>query len=279
MYSEKLDKVRALIENNSPGSFATFVEKVKSLGGTDDASLAEITAIDLQYEPFGLPLLLARKVAKIFQGITNDNSPHEVRQIVVMDDDPEKLAMRLTPAELIEQFDPYEPDSAWGRRLNQISAGYKFLVFSRNGDFLRNPSLKCLEELREGYDERLSIVVNGQVIPTYSVGNIPNRYASENPVRPGTKLRPDGFSDDNVEWGRLDIEIRRLICLAASGENPEVDLKKHSEAEIFDRVEGKTFDEIGKMFPKAAIRYQELEGEENLPSLKIKLQPRKLAKN
>jgi len=96
MYQTKIDAARVLIEehNNSLGSgdkidFDAFLDRLRKQGGTSETTLGVVTYEDLV--KCGLPFILAKAVAiNIFR--VEDKT---AERIVIVDDDPEKLAKKL----------------------------------------------------------------------------------------------------------------------------------------------------------------------------------------
>ena len=246
------------------------VKKLQEMGATSTETLEEVSEGDLV--SVGVPPLVARRVVKIFGGAATTDQP---KQIVLIDDDPEKLARRLKPADLVAEYDPNEPDNAFGDRLQQIANGRRFLVFDDEGVLDVKTSARILQDLRDNYTERNSVIVNGSTRQTYRVGERPSRFGDEHPLYPGELLYSDGYSKKNVEWGKVEFCVRQLLYLAVQAK--EILMDREREREIFDLVQGKTFGEVCEHFVDAAIKFKELESGEQLPPLKISLTSRKEA--
>jgi hypothetical protein len=80
-------------------------------------------------------------------------------------------------------------------------------------------------------------------------------------------LRPDGVSDADIDWKPISSQIRQLIYLAVkTGE-----LKGKDEQDVRDLIENKSFNDLGKRWKNAALKFKELSETNQLPQLKIKL--------
>jgi hypothetical protein len=269
---EKFDAARAILEAHNTTvelseekvNVDSFIRQVRKNGGTSDARLARIKWEDL--ERWGVPTLLAREVAEIFRGPETvvETKPEK---IVIIDDDPVKLAAKLKPTELVEKYDPEEADNPFGVRLKALSGGQRFIVFKNDGTVNVPVSQNLLQELRDNYPERQNVVVGDEVHFTYAVGVRPSRYADEHPMYPGTMLRPDGTSDADIDWKPVTLQIRQLVYLAVK----TGDIKGKDEQDVRDLVEGKTFNDLGKRWKNAALKFKELSETNQLPQLKIKL--------
>lgn len=246
------------------GGSDSLVGQIKSvLGGISEENLAELTAEDLTR--IQVPIAIARKMVKAFGGTEKDGS---IRQIVVVDDNPANIAMRLKPAELVGEYDPNEPDNAFGQRLKLISNNNPFLVFSENGQVKVPVSSRLLQELRDNFPPRKTVIDNGTPYQIYKVGERPLRHADENPVLLGTMLRPDGYSDANFRWGLIDFKVRQLVYIAIRDTK---EIGKVDERSIFNDIEGKKFEDVAQMFPITFLKFKELEGGQSLPQMKVPL--------
>jgi len=270
---EKFDAARAILEAHNAIledaeekiNVDSFFKQVRKNGGTSDARLAKIKWEDL--ERWGVPTLLAREVAEVFRGPETATETKPEQKIVIVDDDPVKLAAKLKPAELVEKYDPEESDNPFGARLKVLSGGQRFIVFNNDGTVNVPVSQNLLQELRDNYPERASVVVGEDVHYTYAIGVRPSRYADEHPMFPGVMLRPDGTSDADINWKPIPLQIRQLVYLAVK----TGDLHGKDEHDVRDLVEGKSFSDLGKRWKSAALKFKELSETNQLPQLKIKL--------
>lgn len=265
-YSAKITAAETLLSAhyktiNEPKKAAELIEAIQKDGGTNEATLETITAFDL--EELGVPKLLARRVAKAFGSV---ESTSVEKQIVIVDDNPVNLAARLKPEDLVGEYDPNDPTNPFGQRLQQISGGRAFLVFSPEGVLMALASAKLLRELLDGYNPRQTYQSDGVLHQVYAIGQRPDRFADEHPIFDKVMLRPDGKSDAHVEWGNFPLPIRQLIRVGvATGE------VSGKERDVFEEVNGKTFNELTLRWPSAGVQFKKLEGAGSLPSLKVPL--------
>jgi hypothetical protein len=266
---EKFELVRSILESHNALlnegeekiNVDSVLKQIRKNGGTSDQRLARIRFEDL--ENWGTPSLLAREVAEVFRG-PETTKPEKV---IILDDDPVKLANKLKPSELVEKYDPENSDDAFGEKLKILSGGQRFIVFNNDGTVNVSVSQNLLQELRDNYPERQSVIVESDVHKTYRVGDCPSKYADEHPVWHGKMLRPNGMSDADIDWKSVPLNVRQLIYLAIkTGE-----LKGKDEQDIRDLVDNKTFNELGKRWKNASLKFKELSETNQLPQLKIKL--------
>jgi len=264
----RLSRARQILEAHNQQSSAaididSFFKKLKEMGGTTEDALSEATWEDLQ--DCGAPRILARKIAVEFRGEEKaDHGP--LQKVLIEDNDPTKRALRLTPGELISEYDPQHPKNPIGERLKALAEGRRFLVFQESGKIDVLASIQLFDEL-DDYGERNDFSVGGVPRKVYKVGDRPGRSVDEHPLLVGVPLRSNGCSEADCNWGEVSLKIRQIYRLAVNlGElNPddyrEADL--HTEATTRDEAE------IFRIYRKASVKWQELEGIDNLPSLKV----------
>jgi hypothetical protein len=224
-YQEKLDAALALIREHNdavgegnPGYVdeEKFIQSLKAFGSTaeDDlkglswAQILKVIAPALTKDPdMPEPEGLAKKIATSWRPPKDGQAPSE-------GDAPApayvsaKKARRMSPRELIEAFDPEEPDSDVGKRLRSLSKGQPFLVYSQGRVVDVEASLTLLLEVKQNFPPRKTY--EGKRV--YNIGDLPDAYAEENPLYPGRPLRPDGSCDQlNRSWAGISTEIRQFV--------------------------------------------------------------------
>lgn len=247
-------------------SINKVMKLISSTGGVTESALSEITTDDLIGS---VPILVARQIVRAIGG---NNA--EAKQIVIMSDDPISMAARLKPEQLVAEYDPNDPTNPFGTRLASLTKSQPCLVFQSGYNSSHNldvvTSAKLVRELLDGFPPRKTIVIDGELQEIYAVGEAPAKYADENPAAPGTMLRPDGVSDNNVHWGNIQFSVQQLIYFAVK--NGE--LANKSEHDIYDEVAGKDFNTVSCRLPKSTIEFKKFEGLQQLPPLKIVLSPK-----
>jgi hypothetical protein len=280
MYQNKLDEARALLSNHFAAvhngdqakaipDTESFFTKLKQAGGTDDDALKQCTWEDL--ESFGAPKLLAKRVAQIFRkGIEEKKDPKVLKA--------SRVAV-MSVLELVQNYDPREPDNAVAERINKIAGGKRCIVFT-NGNVNVEASVALLNELRDNYDERETYPVNGVPTKTYKVGERIGQLADENPLYPGRALRPNGDCDQtNRSWNGVGEVVRKLIYLART-KTGEIKVESIMDSNsVIDLVVSADETKIRSRMPKASLLYDDLKEKGGLPSLKISLKNGNGAKN
>jgi len=243
-----------------------FVQALVDAGGTDDASLQDCSFEDL--EEFGLPKLLAKKVAKTFREKKKKKDEDEGAPYVSG-----KKAKRMSIKQLLRVYDPREPDNEVGKLLGQKSQGKACIVFTNSGEVNVAASHSLFAEIREHYPERDTITVDGKPRKVYKIGQRPDQLGNVNPLYPRELLYPDGTcGQTNRSWSAVPYEVRAIIFLAVTETN-EISISGISDAHgILDLVvsgAGEAVEtKIRQRFSKASVRFDELKGLGNPPSLK-----------
>lgn len=211
-------------------------------GVVNEGFAAEMTVQDV-LEAISVPTPVARRIVK---ALGNQQADGE-QKIVVICDDPKTMALRMNNRQLIESYNPDEPDSPIGVRLVEKAGDAPIIVWNDDdGTVLVDPSVTCLEDVIAGpFPTRTSMVVNGSTRPVLPVGVRPNVWADENPVVPNEILRRDGTSSKNVPWGSIDKDIQSLLRAALDAKQ----LVVTNEYLTWESVVGKQLEEVGRMFP------------------------------
>lgn len=244
---------------------------IKAAGGTSEDRLKrfryeEILACLPETEGVK-PVALARDLADIFRGKESTNSDTERRPIS------SKKAERMTPRELVENFDPEEPDSPIGRRLSKQAQGEPFVIFSNGRDVDVDSTLTLFKEVKGGrYDGRETYEVNGEIKKVYRVGELPDDFAEENPLYEDVPLRPDGTCDQTGRsWESVRLEVRQMVRVAIDeGELTISDIDKAHDV-INIAIKSNALKELQQRYRHSAVKFKELQSTGELPKLKIPL--------
>jgi hypothetical protein len=277
---EKFASVRALIaEHNSaigegkPGTIdiEKFISNVKLAGGTNDDRLKRMSYEDILacfwdmpgFEGHVKPVALAKDIASVFRGREESTKSVSPKRVATM-----------SPRELVEAFDPTDSDSPVAKRLRELSKGEKFVVYSAGRTVDVGTTLKLLDEVRQGFKGRSSIIVGGEVKAVFDIGDLPDAFVDENPLYPGRPLRPDGTCDQTGRsWDGIPLKIRQLVWVAVDLGLLKVSIETaHNTLDLALNPGG--FELLQARYQQAAVKLGELEKIGNPPSLRISLQKR-----
>jgi len=211
------------------------------------------------------PWLLAKQIRATFKKEAGEK-PEESKPRPVSS----KKAERMTLDELVYAFDPEEPTSAVGKRLNSISRGEPFIVYSSGRQIDYEATIFLLKEVKQGFEGRA--VYEGQRV--HCVGDLPENYADENPLYRGRPLRPDGTCDQtNRSWEGVSLEVRQFIAFSADYENG-VDVtgkgghdRAHAALDI--AVAPNALEKLKERYPEIAVEFAEAQKLGKLPTLQI----------
>jgi len=272
-YESKLDGARAILEAHNSQStkkvdIETFFTNLTEMGGSSEDSLSAASWEDL--ESCGVPRILARRIATLFRG--EQQQTQGIQKVILEENDPEKLAKAMTPAQLLDAYDPKQLKTPVAERLKFHSEGKKFIVFNDDGTINKEVSLKLLSELDDHGEMQTFVTPDGDVRPTYAVGERPDQVANEHPLFPGVALR-NGMSAIGCDWDKVDWKTKKTLYLAVT-ETLEIDMSKMHELDVYTlAVTGM----VGRRCIDAAKLYKEREALGNLPSLRAKLGSAKVA--
>jgi hypothetical protein len=265
-YDLKIARTKEIIDghNNSVAhkrvEFETFLANLQNAGGTTDEALKYCTWEDL--EKFGLPTLIAKQVANVFR--TKEDGAE--RKAIS-----EKKAQLMTPSELLTHYDPRNWDTFVGKRLKEIVGSKRCLVYNGDGSVNVSVSAKLVEEIRDGFDERDIMLVDDHPYKVYQIGERPDQFAFENPLYPGTLLRPDETCDKtNLCWAGVAETLRVLVYLATKETKEYRVINVDSAHNLFEMLSGPDAEKkFRRRYPKASLMYEELKKNGNLPTLRL----------
>jgi hypothetical protein len=243
-----------------------FISCIKTAGGTSEERLRSFSYEEiLQCLPDtdGVkPVAIAKDIAKVFRG-KDDKPENEKRPIS------SKKAERMTLKELVENFDPEETSNAVGKRLKAIAGREKFIVYNQGRLVDVETTFKILQEIKQGYEGRDDIEVDGDIKRVYALGEIPDQYADENPLWHGRPLRPDGTCDQmGRSWEGVDKRVRQFVRIAVDLDLFDVSIDKAHD--VLDMaLKSDAWKELRKRYREAAVEFDELEKQNQLPHLQI----------
>jgi hypothetical protein len=297
--NDKLESVRALIDkhnqvfaekfNNVPGQvnpddfinclkFKAAPDLDNGLKALSHEQIKECAPLVFGVKPDGL----IKAVAKVLREKEEEPAPfttHDmgdgVKAYVPTTGVKAKVA-DMTDRQLVEAFNPAEPDSKVGERLKKISKGQSFIVFESGRKIDVESTVKLLGEIKEGHNQRDKYKVGDVWKLVYPIGELPDNMVDENPLYPGRPLRPDGSCDVTEKtWAGVAKNVRQLLRLAVN--EHELDLTAANGELLAKDIIYKAvtvqdaFKKFADDFNKAAIKFAELEKLGNLPPLMVQL--------
>jgi hypothetical protein len=268
-FQDKMTKLKALVDDFNSQSekeidFEGVQGKLMQAGAFDDATLSLLTEAELK--DAGLPTLLARKAVTIVTA----NETTEGKPYIS-----EKKAAQLTVQQLVEVFDPRDPDNAVAKRLSEMSKFQPCVVYSdeSSATVAVTETVANVNAIRDGYPARDFVTYKGQPTKCYKVGERPFDMADENPLFVGQPLLPPDqiCTVTNRSWAKAPLKVRQLMRLACqSGEFRNNTENAHNVLDAVQEGENdKLFERWSQRYPRAAIKFKELEQQGTLPTLKI----------
>lgn len=276
-YNDRIEAALAAIQQhneavgeNKPGYLNPdeFISKIKAYGGTSEDRLSAMMWEDILACMPGdsKPNMLAKDIAKIFRK-SDQPAPANNEKRPVSGKKAEKMTLR----ELIEAFDPEDYSNPVGQRLNAITKGQPFIVYSDGRLVDVETTFKLATEIKSGYSGREDVDVNGAIKKVYRLGELPENYADENPLYRDRPLRPDGTCDQTGRsWEGVDLNIRQFVRVAM--DTGELRVTHELAHDTMDMVmEADALKKLRQRYRKSAVEFDELAKTGDLPTLKIPL--------
>ena len=281
-YQTKLEAALSLIEKHNaaigtnpeghanPGQVnpKEFQELLKAAGFHEESHLSgmsqeEILELLPSYKNIK-PRMLAKDIAKVFRD-----------KAVSLDPIKAKHVPNMSIPDLVAHLNPEEPSSPVAERLNKIVNNQPFIIFSSGRIVDVENTLKVVNELRSGRPATDFWNVNGQPKKIYSLGELPENFADENPLFHGRPLRSDESCDQSLRsWSGVPQSVRQLIYLAVKSGNIDVTVKNGmmvAHDVITLAVSADAEKKLRSLYPKVSLEFDKLAETGNLPTLKVAL--------
>lgn len=165
--------------------------------------------------------------------------------------------------ELLSAYDDTSSD-VWDI-LRKRSHGRPFVVFAENGSVNVNESLKLLV-LAKRQPTHPKHLVNGKLVRVFRAGEFLARTLNESPFRPGQILVDDYCHESGTNWKGVSEEAR-IICRLHVAKVEKAQLSSRELKSLAARAQNLV--ELREELDVAALLYDELKGQDKLPSLKI----------
>lgn len=253
------------ISDDAKINFDDFLACLQKAGGTTEQALRHVSFEDL--ESCGLPRILARSVAQTFRGRAETDSVGGAVGFVS-----ERKAHSMTVRELLERYDPSEPDTHVAKRLGVLAKGHPCIVFTKDGRVDVERSEAVVLDLKAGLPpQQIVLGADGIPVALRKIGDRPDRFFAENPLFPGHALRTGETCDQcHKSWQGVPTEIRQLVRLAVE----KGEITSGLISDVIDLIELVTtpqisFAHLAQRFPKAALEFSKRQQENSLPALRI----------
>jgi hypothetical protein len=151
-----------------------------------------------------------------------------------------------------------------------VTKGQPCIAFDANGNVLVEASAKEVKALRDGFDPRDSVNVDGIPVKLFRVGERPRDLLDENPLYRGRPLRDGECDQTNRSWDGVSEVVRQLLWIAVNDTfEVTIDQLKTAHDMIDMAMTPDAEKRIRNRFKKTSLRHDELKAEGKLPTLKI----------
>lgn len=275
-----LDDARLELKGTSVdfGAFLANLAKFFGYDNPDSITVNDLSILKFEdLEELGIPKGKAKVLAlKVFRNACDTAKPEPQVVQIDMTNNPEQHAQMLTPVQCVERYDPDNATNPYGMRIKEAVENQHCLAFKCTGEFDPEMTKVLVQEILDGYPEREEVTIDDiPGLKVYRVGDRPGKFVDENPAKPGMPLRSgDAFycADKLVQPG-IPLDIKQLVYLAVlqpskggSGEATNL-----GEMDIYEKVVGRSFNEVAKRWKKAAAIFHDRKATNTLPQLRLRL--------
>ncbi len=181
-------------------------------------------------------------------------------------------AMEMSVVDLVNAYDPNNPDNYIGAALRSRSGGKPFLIWSKNdGTQLdRAESAAYLQDIIDDVPVLDFVTVGGESYEPMPVGVRPNQIFDENPVYPGEILRKGNVcGTTNANWAGIGLTERQFVRVLVNRRDFTVTTPRDVHQLVAQLKTETGLDELKGMYPAAAAAFRQMLDEER-PALKVR---------
>jgi hypothetical protein len=176
----------------------------------------------------------------------------------------------LDPTELIPIYNPAKANSKVTKALKKHFGNQNVIAFKpESKEVAVEETIDYIADLEQGYAEEEAIEVDGQLQRLYPVGVIPNEMVDEDPFFEGEPLKRGRSTVNRINWSNVSEDARQFCRLVV--ERDEIDPNDKLAVRNFMEIAEKGVEALRKVYSEVDLVYRELKEENNLPSLKLKL--------
>jgi hypothetical protein len=144
----------------------------------------------------------------------------------------------------------------------------KFIAFRPSStEVATEETIDYITDLEQGFEPEDSIMVDGELVRLYGVGEVPNNIVDEDPLFPGYPLKRDRSTVNRINWKGVSQEVRQFMRLLV--EEGEVDPDKRSERRVIMDLLSAGFNQLKETYPETFMTYREKKELDDLPKLRL----------
>jgi len=268
-------------------STKTVENGLKSLGVEKEPSGLEMLS-DESITPFGdiravfcenpiygsIPIAKVRMAMKYLRGPKGSNKTDTI--------DPELIALKnkygirmkledVEPSELLEHYHPEQPNHPITTALKKRFGDKPIIVFKPDTKIVDiEETANYIADLEQGFPEQETIEVNGRLVRTYPVGQVPNQMVEEDPLFEGSPLKRGRSIVNRLNWAEITPDTRKFCRIIV--ERREIDLNdRFALGELF-RLAKNGIEELKKNYLEADLEYRERAHKGDLPKLLMSME-------
>ncbi len=240
------------------------------IGSATEEDLKNMTWED--WEDIGFPKRIARKVAAVYRGTTEEQSPSSQQTMTIRTQG--DVLSELSNEELLIRFKE-NPNMVHGPLADQLRArsrNRRFLAYHPDGTIDVATTVMVLNGIAEGDRfNGIAINSNNRRVQLFKVGQSQGDVRAEHPLYPGNALRKDGMDKHNINWKSVPIDCQQLIRIAV--ETGEISPEHMSREEMIHlrslSLQENGFESLQEYYPDAGQLFEERSRLDNLPALKV----------
>jgi len=176
----------------------------------------------------------------------------------------------VDPTELIPAYNPAKNTSRITNALKRHFGDKPVIAFKPGSkDVAVEETIDYIADLAQGFPEEEAIEVDGSLVHLYPVGVVPDQTIDEDPLFKNQPLRRDRSTINRANWSSVSHEARVFCRLIV--ESDEIDPTDKLAVRELIRLAEKGHKDLKEVYPEIDLKYRQMEEDNELPRLKVKI--------
>ena len=170
--------------------------------------------------------------------------------------------------ELLPYYKPGKPNRVHQALEKRYGKYGQFIAFRPSStEVATEETIDYVTDLEQGFDPEESIMVDGELVRLYGIGEVPNNIVDEDPLFPGRPLKRERSTINRINWKGVSQDVRQFIRLLV--EDEEIDPGRKSERRAIMELVSMSLDELKETYPGTYMAYREKKELDELPKLRL----------
>ncbi|MFA5312329.1 MAG: hypothetical protein WC375_03290 [Methanomassiliicoccales archaeon] len=221
----------------------------------------------------GIAVPKLRMAMKFLRGPANSKKTDSIDPELL--DLQQKFGLKMKLADygidaIIPYYNPTNSNHPITRELKRRYGDKAIIAFKPDSNTVAiEETVNYATDLENGYPSENTIMVDGELVRLYAVGQVPDQQVEEDPLFSGEPLKRGRSVVNRVNWEKIPVNIRQFCRLVVDAKEINVNDKFAVRKLMEEALKG--VDALKEMFPDVALAFREKSKENELPKLTMKM--------